>query len=95
MRTTQNIILGILFALLTPLVTYAGDYPWWIIKREYKIWGVGEINGRILLYLGNTQWISPSPYQDFLILLAILGFLTLLAFIYLKVLVPFIGHSKR
>ncbi len=61
MSIVRYVVLGVLFALLIPPIAHAGDYPWWIITRDDKTWGIGEMDNRILLYLGKNYWIAPFP----------------------------------
>ena len=61
MSIARYVVLSVLFALLTPLIAHAGDYPWWTITRDSKTWGIGEMDNRILLYLGENYWIAPFP----------------------------------
>jgi len=77
MSIVRYVVLGVLFALLIPPIAHAGDYPWWIITRDGKTWGIGEMDDRILLYLGGNYWIAPFPYRVLLDLLG-LAFLGLI-----------------
>lgn len=71
MGIVRYVVLGVLFALLIPPIAHAGDHPWWTITRDGKIWGIGEMDNRILLYLGKNYWIAPFPYRVLPILLGL------------------------
>lgn len=58
-RRTRGILIaaGLLLAVL-PGVACAGDSPIWVTGD----WGVGEIDGRIMLYLGKGRYLdTPLP----------------------------------
>lgn len=72
MKIVGSAVIGFLLALL-PSIAHAGDYSWWTIEHEGKAWGIGEMNDRILLYLGNTHWLMPFPYRDLLLVGGLVG----------------------
>ncbi|MDB5323707.1 MAG: hypothetical protein JWN40_5338 [Phycisphaerales bacterium] len=51
-------VLAIAFVLALPSLSYGGDSPILVVGN----WGVGEIDGKILFYLGKGRcWDTPIP----------------------------------
>lgn len=38
-----------------------GDIPWWLAQIGGFTFGIGEISNRILIYWGESSWVTPLP----------------------------------